>query len=690
MTAGLSAPAARSTSAPTPSGGGFIPELHGLRGVALAMVVVFHLFGRGRVSGGIDVFLVLSGFLATASLARRLRQGGRFEYARHVARVATRLVPAAALVLAATVAGALLLLPQNRWSGVADQAAASAWYWQNWYLIRFAFDYGAAGVAASPLQHFWSLSVQGQFYLLWPLVLLAAARVGGPARVGRRLFITSAALSLASFAFAVRLGATDQSVSYLHSLTRWWELGAGALLALALRRLALPSALRAVVGWGGLALVLTSGIVFDGAESFPGPAALWPVLGTLAVLLASGATGGTGWSPSRLLTGRALHWLGDISYPLYLWHWPLLVYYLAARDRPGVGLGGSLVVAVASVLLAWGTQRWLVDPLLARRDAFTPRRVALHVGVPLLVGGLLLIAGARYLDARADADLARAAESSAEHPGAAVIAADGTVGQGAFADPPAPAPASADRDKPRHYRKEGCVQSARGATEVLVCEWVASDNAERTVVVTGASHVDQWLPAIEAVARTRSRRLYLVIKLGCPFVGAEPGPGITPAEYSPSCLEWNRGAEDVIRGLHPDAVITRGTRTHGADPETAETAAEPVWKRLAADGVTVLALRDTPRFLDAPTTCLQSVGDATACGRSRASVYLETAPFAGELPERVVRIDPSGVVCPGSWCPAVIGNVLVYRDAEHLTASYAGTAASHLLRLIGDAAPWLL
>lgn len=684
-------PASPGVATPTGPALGFIPELHGLRGLALAMVVLFHLFGRGRVSGGIDVFLVLSGFLVTASLAQRAITTARIPLARHYARLGLRLVPAAAVVWVAVALGTVLLLTPNQWLGVTSQLAASAAYAENWYLIDSQQEYGAPGVTAGPLQHFWSLSVQGQFFIVWPLVILALVRLARQFgwRPRRALLVGTLALTAASFGFASLMMANDQQVAYFHTATRFWELGAGALLALMLPRLRVADRWRAVLGWGGLVLILSSGLLWDGAQTFPGPAAAWPVAGAIAVLVSSGATGGR--TVGRVLNSRPLHWLGDISYPLYLWHWPLIVFYLAARHHRVVGVLAGAGLLALSLGLAWLTQRYVAAPALAARERLTPRRTVRLVLVPLLATVVALSGTAQLLELVSDASITAA--GNADHPGAAVIASDGSVSAASYAAPPLPDTLSAARDKPPQYR-QNCLQSYKREeiyTAVKVCPPRGTKGIpEKTIVVTGGSHADQWLPAFEAIAAARNWRVIAVSKGDCPFVGDYRGQVLT-RQLDPTCLEWNRSAEAVIRSLHPDALVVRGTRTFQQRAESADRPPMDTWRRLADAGITILAMRDTPRFSDAPLECLARGGTSQGCGKPRAAVYRATNPLfeMPDRPARVVPIDLTSELCPQLWCPAEIGNVMVYRDKTHLTSTYVRTMTPNLLTALKQEAPWL-
>ena len=390
-----------------------IAEIHGLRGLALALVVVFHLFGNGRVSGGVDVFLALTGFLVTRSLVRRVASS-ELHLADHYGRTFLRLSAPTLVVLAGTAVLMVTVMPRAMWSSTLREIAASAAYVLNWEMIRSQLAYGAAGPSASPLQHFWSLAVQGQFLLVWPVVVLVFWRV---ARTRLRLVLTLvvAVATVVSFVFAWRLGIADQQVAYFHTGARFWELGVGALLALGLDRLRPPGAARPLFAWAGLLLVASSGFVLDGAALFPGPWALWPVGGALLVVIGSGSA--YSWGPQRLLAVRPLRFVADISFPLYLWHWPLLVAWLSWTYATRTTLLAAVVVLSASVVLAWLTHRFVEVPVTRLGPAFTGlgRLVAIPVVLALVAGTTM--AGATAVDRQDAAARAAAVDAAKRYAG---------------------------------------------------------------------------------------------------------------------------------------------------------------------------------------------------------------------------------------------------------------------------------
>uniref|UniRef100_UPI000AFD0F28 acyltransferase family protein n=1 Tax=Nocardia lijiangensis TaxID=299618 RepID=UPI000AFD0F28 len=347
-------------------------DLDGLRGVAIALVVVCHIW-LGRVSGGVDVFLVLSGFFFTGSLLRRAESTGRVEPVAAARRLGKRLLPALVLVLAVAAVATVLIRPYTQWAEAATQTLASLLYYQNWYLALSWADYLAADPSVSPLQHLWSMSVQGQFYLvaLAGIALLVAVvrGVGRASALRPAAAVVLGALAVASFVYAARGAELHQGWNYYDSLARAWELLAGALLAVLTPKLAVPRLFRVLFAVAGALVVLSCGWLTNGANEFPGPAALIPVGAAVALILS-----GTGLStaeqplPNRLLAAAPMVRLGELAYALYLWHWPILIFLLAERGTPTAGIEGGLAVLAVSFVLAYLTHRFVEVPLRAGAD----------------------------------------------------------------------------------------------------------------------------------------------------------------------------------------------------------------------------------------------------------------------------------------------------------------------------------
>jgi peptidoglycan/LPS O-acetylase OafA/YrhL len=348
-------------------------------------VAIFHVW-FGRVSGGVDVFLTLSGFFFGSSVLRTvLTPGTSLSPWPNIKRLARRLLPALVVVLAVSAVLTIVIQPQTRWESFADQTLASLGYYQNWELAATASNYLRASEAVSPLQHIWSMSVQGQFYLSFLLLMFGLAallrRRLGSSRLRTVFVVLLTVLTVASFVFAVIAHQADQVTAYYNSFARAWELLLGVLAGALIPLVAWPMWLRTVLATIGLAAVLSCGALIDGVEQFPGPWALVPVGAAMLLILAGGNRGARRSTrdrlpgPNRLLAVKPLVTLGSMAYSLYLWHWPLLIFWLAYTGGSHAGFLDGLVILLVSGGLAYLTMRFVEEPLRYQRPRATPGRL---------------------------------------------------------------------------------------------------------------------------------------------------------------------------------------------------------------------------------------------------------------------------------------------------------------------------
>jgi peptidoglycan/LPS O-acetylase OafA/YrhL len=657
-----------------------LPEIDGLRGLAIAVIAVYHVWFN-RVSGGVDVFLLLSGLLITLSLLRGVESGRGLAPVRYSARIVRRIFPPALAVAACCVLLTALWLPPSKWTESIGDIAASALYVGNWRLAEQSVDYLSSNNGASIVQHYWSLGIQAQFYLLWPLLIAACAWIAR--RVGwslRRTAATAFAAVLAtSFAYAVWAVGTDQAYAYFDTRARMWQFALGGLLALSLPLIATrlggsrPAhrAGAAVLGWAAVAALLACGMAVD-STAFPAWGALVPVAAASAIVAVAYAQPGTG--PGRLLTWGPLRRLGDLSYALYLWHWPVLICYLAVSGRESASLAGGLAVIAVSVALAVAT-RWAIEIRLpATGIGQRTARGAYALGAACLAlvaaASLALYGYVAYERHR----LSELVADGALYPGAGALAVSRDLEEAAFV--PTTIDAAADR---LPELSDECNQSMTGY-EVIRCDF-GDEDAETTVVMYGGSKIWHWFPAMEAVADEHGWHLVTFIKNACII---ETGQAARGEERYVSCDAWNDAVVDAIAALRPDLVFTYGSRVGYEAYETFPDYTDR-YEQLLATGAAVVAVRDTPspRF-DIPA-CVDLDG-ADGCAVDRASYYSEQDGFADlPVPDGVHKADLTDYICGSERCEAVVGNILVYRDDAHLTATYSRTLAPYLERELLDA-----
>ncbi|MBF6172048.1 acyltransferase [Nocardia blacklockiae] len=682
---------------------GYRTDLDGLRGVAIALVVVFHIW-FGRVSGGVDVFLVLSGYFFTGLLLRRA-DAGPVGVGFTVRRTARRLLPALVVVLGAGLVAAVALRPYTQWEAIAAQTLASLFYVQNWELASTWSDYLAADPSVSPLQHLWSMSVQGQYYLAALLVVAVVAwgahRAGRPEAVRPAVAVVITVAAPLSFLYAVHGTATQQGWNYYDSLARAWELLVGAALALAVPYLTPPRIVRLALAVLGLAgVVLCGWLILDGANRFPGPAALLPVGAAAAVVIAGSNLGAEQppW-PLRILASRTARWLGDLAYPLYLWHWPILIFYLTDRNRTHAGFAGGLAVIAMSLLLAWATHRTIEEPLRLRsrphRQPRSPRRHAAAMLYRRLAGAAIVLVavlsvvaavGWQVAVTRVNPPQAVAGLEPVRYPGAEAIA----FGVEAPQMPMRPSVFAAPADVPPPTA-DGCIADW-DTSEVVTCTY-GDPAASRTLAVAGSSHAEHWVPALQVLAERYSFRIRVYLKMGCPLTLADDAT--YKGESIPDCRDWSRAALDRLAADRPDWVFTTGTRPRDDIGDETPQDYLDVWSALGERGLNVVAVRDTPwlrrdgvRYKAAD--CLAQGGNPISCGMRRDDALDPVDPElepASRFPN-VFPIDMTDAVCTRDVCPVVGGNILIYHDEHHLTASYSRSLAGPLGRQLQPILGW--
>ncbi|MEV6236695.1 acyltransferase family protein [Lentzea sp. NPDC051838] len=651
-------------TAPSSASGRYRPEVQGLRALAVVLVITYHVW-LGRVSGGVDVFFLISGFLVTGQLVRAV-SGRGIEFGPLWGRMIKRLFPAALAVLVAIMIVSVVALPENRWFQTIREVVAAALYLENWQLVSDAADYFSRHNEASAVQHYWSLSIQGQFYLAWPLLVAAVAFVARRRGGSVRRWLSGCLLVLfsASLVYSVWLTGADQPLAYFHSLTRVWEFALGGLLALVIDLVVLPHRARIALGWLGVAGLVACGLVLQVGSVFPGYAALWPTLCGAAVIVA-GSTGSSAGA-DRWLGSRPLKYIGDLSYALYLWHWPVLVFYLIIRDRVEIGLRGGVVIIGISVLLSVATYHLIENPVRRSSIGVGNRWGAYRLAVLLLVP-VLVVSGYWQAVSMQKAASYAANVLNPDHPGA-LARTPGFEYWGPEHVAPVPPLVSLPRDFAPGIEGTTCKASARNK-DLGVCTSPVTGAAESRVVVVGDSHMQQYLAALEPIARQRNWQIISMLKGGCPFsTGSDRWPG------DRGCIQWNADAAAEIRALRPDFVLANGSHNVrlGLTEDTPAGFVE-VWRKLADEGIKVLAVRDNPRYDYSPAACADAHGaGAPQCNPLRAELLAADPPWAsfGDLPSNVSFLDFSDYYCDDEHCPPIIGNVHVYLDDNHVTATY--------------------
>lgn len=681
-------------------------DLQGMRAVAVLAVFANHLFGWPRGGFvGVDVFFVLSGFFITGLLIRERTDTGRLSFADFYVRRVKRILPSATLVLVTTVVGSYILLPAVRAKETLVDSLNAALFVSNFRFGAVGADYFQQGQPPSPVQHYWSLSIEEQFYFVWPAVLMLLFALSRKHRRGGNnwvrkwgLFAAMALVVSSSFGWAMLLSNNDPNAAFFSTFTRVWELGVGALLAIGGPWLArIPSAMRPKLAYLGLAGVVISLFLIDPTAHFPAPWAALPVMSTALVVASFHGAEVRGMF---LLTNPIARYFGDTSYTLYLWHWPVIIL-LASLIAPGpLYLCAALVVSLALTAVTYRyyedpirKSNWLLDiprletrriPTLSRRGwTFTGALGAAIIVVTLLnIGYMEKIFTAQDLASAAGddqkADLRSRPEKVDPCYGASAMVTRGC----ALRNPAVELQPSIDelandgaRGGPGCYFQEGKGQG------VASCTYGYMGSDARRIALVGDSHAAQIMPALEPILDSNKWQLTTYIGTGCNL--RLPRKGECPVDEI---------AETLLAEKY-DLVLVTSVRKHG-DAENYQRA----WAPLAAAGTRIVALADNPAISEDAYACVtrfrvgsNGTGD---CGTARSEALADPDPLiaAAALVSGTTLIDLTPYYCTDDRCPAVIGDVIVYRDTKgHLTSTYARTLApaieDGLRRALGERAP---
>ncbi|MGI9823145.1 acyltransferase family protein [Agromyces sp. Marseille-Q5079] len=660
-------------------------EIEGLRTVAALLVATYHIW-FDKVSGGVDVFFVITGFLITLTLVGHVRREGRIRPLQYLGRLARRVWPMAAVVLVAALAITVTLAPEVLRARNFTEILASALYVENEFLAVNAVDYLNAEDPHTIVQHFWAMTLQGQFYVIWLLVALGSLWFALRPRQGsagsadatprfRGMFAgTIALVAAASFAWSLWQTSVAQPTAYFSTTTRLWEFGVGGLIALAGTRLTLRGAASAIASWVGLVGLIICGMVLPVSSSFPGVAALWPV-SCAALLLVATRHEERPWAATRVLASRPLVWLGGVAFGIYLWHWPLLVsyrYVFGQHATPNLWQG-SLIIALAIGLAVLGNRlverrvsaSWLVP---ARR----PLVAVLLIGawIAVMAGAGLGIAAGTAAASQLDRDAASAQETVGTCFGAGALGRDAECAEVLADQPLVPDRAALLDDTGGAY---ACYTQA-DAADLTTC--TAGDGPTRIALI-GNSHAAMYRSLFEAAADGSGWSITTITSNGCVWGLQTAGD----PDVSDRCRGRLEQTEQLLFGDEPfDLVVYAGGRGEAeATPAEVSRIAEN-WSRLAEVGTEVVVIEDNPRIGDAGATCVIEAPEADlragACDVPEADATAIADRYVGAARLTGAPIVPTlDLYCVDGRCPAVVGSAIVYRDQHHATATYLRSTA---------------
>lgn len=647
---------------------GFRPDIDGLRALAILVVVAFHAELPGFTGGfvGVDVFFVISGYLISRNLLQESEHEGRVALGRFWARRIRRLVPALGVMLVVTLLLAVPVLSSFDLRTAAGDARAAALYVSNFRFADQTSGYFAAGTERSVFLHTWSLGVEEQFYLAWPLVFAAVCTTSRRRRATTRaqLGFVLALILAGSLAWSLALTARGSTMAFFGPFGRAWEFAAAGLLVILFPRPIRTRWWRTVAASAGVAAIAWSTFAFDGSDTYPGARALIPCIGALLLIAACGSGVDDRTFVERILVLPPVRWIGRVSYSWYLWHWPLIVLAVLWLDDGSWRI--RTAAAAASLAVAALAHHLVENPVRFSRSLASAPRATYALGAAVTAAALLATV---VVDRSADAEVARSS---------LLRDVDQAKGQWLTLECPAE-------------------RSTRGGVEY--CE-EGDAGAGRTVLVVGDSHGRVWQHAFGEAGRRANVRVVVRWLGWCPAIPVEVD------EYfgidHEGCIRFREDTASLVDELHPDAVVlvdSVGYESHVLDgrgnlvEDPDEQAA--VWSRAFRDHVEelrrltrVATVSGTPVLPTDPTACIAEHDALEPCTPSR-SEALRSGNRLRAAEQRVLAemgdvrsLDITHDLCDESSCRLAIDGTITYVDQSHLSFGYTRRHVDEIARLL--------
>ena len=612
-----------------------ITQIQGLRALAALLVTLFHAKWISGGFIGVDIFYVISGFLITGLLLREIDRSKTINFKEFYARRFKRLLPTSFFILSVTAIASWILIPGTMRTSLGRDIIAASLYVSNYLFAWWQADYQNLDATPSPVIHYWSLAVEEQFYLIWPLLILFFSSVALKLKKKTFLIYSVGFVTLTSFIFSIYLTETSPIWAFYSLPTRAWELGLGALLVL------IPTIkTKKYVGLIGFILVMVSAFIFNETTAFPGKNALLPVVGT--VLLIGSIQS---WPPflNDVANSQLFQWLGEISYPLYLWHWPLLVLPSTYFARP-LHVYERIIAIFLTLLFADLTHRFIEEPYRHKKTSTNTiyKRTTAITAISVLVGGLIIFTSSDKID---------------------VSGINGAVSLAQI------------KARPLVY-EDGC-HANYSQIKSGKCEYAAVTSS-KTMVLYGDSHAAQWFPALVEIADRSGYKLISLTKSACPAVDTVR---LDQGGFKMSrCREWRKNSISRIQKLKPDILIMSSFQYFAQPPQISD---RTKWW-IEGQRKLLTEVKNTSPHLIYITDTPHPVRDIPACLANYSISKCNTTVRSENLSIPGFKvIDPNSWLCSRS-CPAVKDGVVAYRDASHISVDISIALIPRLTQALRD------
>lgn len=635
----------------------FRPEIEGLRIVAALLVAIYHIW-FGKVSGGVDVFFVVSGFLITTSIISTINKTGEFKFWPYISKLMKRLFPLAFIIITVILVLSIFFLPLTIFDKTLKEAISSLFYYQNWQLAISNTDYLDANQMKSPLEHYWAMSIQGQFYIIW--FILFTCILFGIKKYnlsnGRRLVnLVLGFIFVVSFAYSIYLTKVNQPLAYFITFTRVWEFALGGLLCINLSRIKIPNIAAEIIGWIGLIGLILTGALFDVSTMFPGYIAAWPMTCALLIILSGNKE--TKYGVKNFLAMPIMIKLGGVSFGIYLWHWVLLSFYkYNISENPGI-ISGILIIAL-SIVLSFITTKYIEAPIRKAKS----NKVAFKKICLIALVNILLIAGLytqnAYLKTADNKELA-----SKDYPGALAVNMKGKLKE----MDPKPGFANVFDDLPQSHLDD--TNQGLKKSDLKIGTYGKKKDYKATIALVGSSHSEHWLGAVIEAAKENDYRVINITRSGTRF----------STGYEDNTLkgQWVKNLENYLKKSDDiDLVLSHVTAADTTKDRIQQQMVDELMKVKNEYGINVLAIRDIPRYEFNVSEELEKSGEKETIKMMNKANNQKDESYWKKLLENekdLATFDPTEYFkIDGEYRP-IIGNIVIYRDMDHMTNTYSKT-----------------
>lgn len=636
----------------------FRPEIEGLRIVAALLVAIYHIW-FGKVSGGVDVFFVVSGFLITTSIISTINKTGEFKFWPYISKLMKRLFPLAFIIILVVLILSIFFLPSTIFDKTIKETFSSMFYYQNWQLAISNTDYLDANQMKSPFEHYWAMSIQGQFYIIWFILfsgILLLIKKYGLSNGKRLVNVVLGFLFIVSFIYSVYLTAINQPLAYFITFTRVWEFALGGLLCINLSSIKISNIAAEIIGWIGLIGLILTGALFDVSTMFPGYIALWPMTCALLIILSGNKE--TKYGVKNFLSMPIMIKLGGVSFGIYLWHWVLLSFYkYNISENPGIVAG--LLIILLSIALSFVTTKYIETPI---RNAKFNKLAFKRIGYIALVNILLitgLVSHNQYVKIQD-----KKAVANKDYPGALSINLDKDKIK---ENKPKPEFANVFDDLPQSHLDNS--NQGMSKSEVKVGKYGKQKDYKATIALVGSSHSEHWLGAVIKAAEENDYRVINITRSGTRF----------STGYKENTLkdDWVKNVENYLEKADDiDLVLSHVTASDTESEKIQQQMVDQLLKVKNNYGIEVMAIRDIPRYDFNVSEELEKHGEKDTIERmNKENRQLDEAFWEQISNEEkdLPQFDPSEYFKVNGKYRPIIGNIVVYRDMDHMTNTYSET-----------------